>query len=62
MRFSWLEAACVISIALAALSLSPGERGARSLASMPSLTAKTWAVADSAAVKKVRSDNNERNR
>jgi hypothetical protein len=60
-RFTWLEAACVISIALAALSLSPGERHARPFASTPSLTGK-WAAADSAAADKVRPNNVERNR
>jgi hypothetical protein len=61
-RFSWLEAACVISIALAALWLSPAERDTRLLAPSQVVAGKSWAIFDTIAVKRVRSDNGERYR
>ncbi len=48
MRFTWLEAACVVAIAIAALQVQPGERAARLFTppsvSLPAL--KGWIVAD----------------
>lgn len=48
MRFTWLEAVCVVAIALAALHAQTGERAARLLAppsvSLPAL--KGWVLAD----------------
>ena len=46
MRVTWLEALCVLAIALATLHLQPGEREAR-LFTLPSLAAlKSAIVAD----------------
>jgi hypothetical protein len=51
-RFTWLEAACVISIALAALNLQTGERGARH-ASASASSPKAVIVAGGEARKRV---------
>jgi hypothetical protein len=50
MRFGWIDAACIVAIAIAALQVQPGERSAR-LFTPPSFAApglKSWLVADSA--------------
>jgi hypothetical protein len=48
MRFTWVEAACVVAIAIAALQLQPNERTARLFTpppvAIPAL--KAWLVAD----------------